>query len=294
MEEQLASFQAYLQNVKKASENTTLSYLRDLHGFCKYLETLGISELSSVNRTNVIAYVYELQEQKKAQATVLRNLASIRALFHFLMVEGMCQDNPALDVELPREERKMPVVMSLEQVELLLEQPQKKDAKGLRDKAMLEVLYATGIRVSELISLTMADLNLPFAYIRCVKGQKSRTIPIGRKAKEAVWEYLEKGRPQLVHQPEEEVLFLNYGGKKMTRQGFWKIVKMYGQAAGISEEITPHMLRHSFAAHLLENGADLRAVQEMLGHSDISTTQIYTKLHASKIRSVYTKAHPRA
>ena len=184
--------------------------------------------------------------------------------------------------------------MTLEQVEKLLDQPKTSDAKGLRDKAMLEVLYATGIRVSELVSLQVDDVNLPFEYIRCTTGSKSRMIPIGTKAKEALWEYLKKGRVQLIHNPEETVLFLNYGGKKMTRQGFWKIVKNYAEEAGIPGEITPHILRHSFAVHLLENGADLRSVQEMLGHSDISTTQIYTKLNNTKIKSVYAKAHPRA
>ena len=225
MEENLAAFRMYLQNVKKSSENTILSYLRDLRGFCGFMEGLGVCEVSKINRTNIMAYVYELQNQHKASTTIFRNLASIRAFFYFLMGQGVVKENPAVDLELPREERKVPKIMTLEQVVKLLGQPKTSDAKGLRDKAMLEVLYATGIRVSELVSLHVDDVNLPFEYIRCTTGSKSRMIPIGTKAKEALWEYLKKGRVQLIHNPEETVLFLNYGGKKMTRQGFWKIVK---------------------------------------------------------------------
>ena len=293
MEENLAAFRMYLQNVKKSSENTILSYLRDLRGFCGFMEGLGVCEVSKINRTNIMAYVYELQNQHKASTTIFRNLASIRAFFYFLMGQGVVKENPAVDLELPREERKVPKIMTLEQVEKLLEQPKTSDAKGLRDKAMLEVLYATGIRVSELVSLHVDDVNLPFEYIRCTTGSKSRMIPIGTKAKEALWEYLKKGRVQLIHNPEETVLFLNYGGKKMTRQGFWKIVKNYAEEAGIPGEITPHILRHSFAVHLLENGADLRSVQEMLGHASLSTTQIYTHLSPGRLKQVHARTHPR-
>lgn len=294
MKQDLADFTGYLREVKKSSENTIQSYTRDLKGFFRFMEGLGIEDAAQINRTNVMAYVYELQKEKKAAATVSRSIASVRAFFYFLMRCGSVSENPAAEVDTPKAERKMPSVLSLEKVELLLEQPKSNDARGMRDKAMLEVLYATGIRVSELVSLKMEDVNLPFEYIRCQKGGKSRMIPIGSKAKEALWVYLKKGRIELLQDPGESCVFLNYSGKPMTRQGFWKIVKSYAGQAGIEEEITPHVLRHSFAAHLIENGADLRAVQEMLGHSDISTTQIYMKLTENKLKSVYAKAHPRA
>lgn len=294
MMQDLADFTGYLRDVKKSSENTIQSYYRDLKSFFRFMEQSGVNDATQINRTNVMAYVYEMQREKKAAATVSRSIASVRAFFYFLMRNGSILENPAADVETPKTERKMPTVLSLDKVELLLEQPKMDDARGMRDKAMLEVLYATGIRVSELVSLKLEDINLPFEYIRCQKGTKARMIPIGSKAKEALWVYLKKGRNELLQNPTETSVFLNYSGKPMTRQGFWKIVKGYAAQAGIEEDITPHVLRHSFAAHLIENGADLRAVQEMLGHSDIATTQIYMKLAENKLKSVYAKAHPRA
>ena len=294
MEEYLTAFQSHLTQVKQASVNTVLSYMRDLKGFCNFLKYMGIVDMTKVNRTNIMAYVYDMQEKQKASATIFRSLAAIRAFYYFLMQSGIVKENPALDVDLLREERKTPIILTMEQVERLLEEPKIKDAKGLRDKAMLELLYATGIRVTELVSLKVDDVNLDLEYIQCIQKDKSRIIPIGTKAKEALTQYLQKARLQLVHDPQEKALFLNYSGRQMTRQGFWKIVKNYAKEAEIAEEITPNMLRHSFAAHLLENGADLRSVQEMMGHSDITTTQIYTKLHTPKIKSVYTQAHPRA
>lgn len=203
-------------------------------------------------------------------------------------------ENPAMQLELPKVEKKMPEILLLEEVELLLEQPKSKNVKGLRDKAMLEMLYATGIRVSELISLKMEDINLSLEYIKCKKGEKTRIIPFGSAAKKALESYVKEGRYILAEKNDSDIFFLNCNGKPMTRQGFWKIVKGYAKKAGIEKEITPHMLRHSFAAHLLENGADLQSVQEMLGHSDISTTQMYMKLGKGKLRSVYAKTHPRA
>ena len=294
MEQSIVDFTEYLRNEKKSSENTVLSYARDLKGFGRFMKESGVLDPAKVNRTNVMAYVYELQKQNKAGATVSRNIASIRSFFQFLQRKGLVSENPAADLELPKVEKKVPEILSLDKVELLLEQPSGEEDKEVRDKAMLELLYATGIRVTELISLKVEDINLPLEYIRCGSDTKSRIIPIGAQAKFSLRRYLEKVRENMVLRPDEEVLFVNCNGKPMTRQGFWKIIKAYAKKAGIDEDITPHMLRHSFAAHLIENGADLRSVQEMLGHSDISTTQIYTKLTNQKLKNVYAKAHPRA
>jgi len=294
MEQNIVDFTEYLRNEKKSSENTVLSYARDLKGFCRFMKESGVLDPAKVNRTNVMAYVYELQKQQKAGTTVSRNIASIRSFFQFLQRKGLVTENPAADLELPKVEKKVPEILSLDKVELLLEQPNGEEDKEIRDKAMLELLYATGIRVTELISLKVEDINLPLEYIRCGSDAKSRIIPIGAQAKVSLRRYLDKVRENMVLRPDEEVLFVNCNGKPMTRQGFWKIIKAYAKKAGIEEDITPHMLRHSFAAHLIENGADLRSVQEMLGHSDISTTQIYTKLTNQKLKNVYAKAHPRA
>lgn len=294
MEQSIVDFTDYLRNEKKSSENTVLSYARDLKGFCRFMKESGVLDPAKVNRTNVMAYVYELQKQRKAGTTVSRNIASIRSFFQFLQRKGIVTENPAADLELPKVEKKVPEILSLDKVELLLEQPNGEEDKEIRDKAMLELLYATGIRVTELISLRVEDINLPLEYIRCGSDTKSRIIPIGAQAKASLRRYLDKVRENMVLRPDEEVLFVNCNGKPMTRQGFWKIIKAYAKKAGIEEDITPHMLRHSFAAHLIENGADLRSVQEMLGHSDISTTQIYTKLTNQKLKNVYAKTHPRA
>ncbi|KXL52515.1 tyrosine recombinase XerD [Anaerotignum neopropionicum] len=294
MERAVNEFVSYLRNDKHSSENTVLSYMRDLKGFNRYLQTCGVSDAVKVNYTNIVAYIYELQNQKKAGATVSRNIASIRAFYNFLMKEGAVLENPALNLESPKIEKKMPGILSLDKVERLLEQPQTMDPKGIRDRAMLELLYATGIRVSELISLKVSDVNLTLEYIHCGSERKNRIIPIGSQAKTAVKKYIEKGRNDLILAEDEQMLFVNCNGRPMTRQGLWKIIKCYAKKAGINEDITPHMLRHSFAAHLIENGADLKSVQEMLGHSDISTTQIYIKLTNQKLKNVYAKAHPRA
>lgn len=294
MERAITEFAEYLHSVKHSSENTVLSYIRDLKGFCRYMKKCGVTDASHVNRTNVMAYIYELQKENKAGATVSRTIAAVRAFYHYLMKQGVVQENPASDLELPKVEKKMPEILSLEKVELLLAQPVTTDAKGLRDQAMLELLYATGIRVSELISLKVGDVNLILEYIRCGTEQKSRIIPIGSQAKIALKAYMEQARGEMLQSEAEQTLFVNCSGKPMSRQGFWKIIKFYAKKAGICEDITPHMLRHSFAAHLLENGADLKSVQEMLGHSDISTTQIYIKAADQKLKNVYLKAHPRA
>ncbi|WMI81722.1 site-specific tyrosine recombinase XerD [Anaerotignum sp. MB30-C6] len=294
MDKAITEFANYLRNEKQSSENTVLSYIRDLKGFRVFIDSCGVFDLTKVNYTNIMAYIYELQNQKKAGATVSRNIASIRSFYNFLLKKGDVAENPATNLALPKIEKKMPEVLTLDKVERLLEQPQTAEPKGIRDKAMLELLYATGIRVSELISLKVSDVNLSLEYIRCGTEQRSRIIPIGSQAKAALKKYIDKGRSGLIMAGEEQVLFVNCSGNPMTRQGFWKIIKCYAKKAEINEDITPHMLRHSFAAHLIENGADLKSVQEMLGHSDISTTQIYIKLTNQKLKSVYAKAHPRA
>lgn len=294
MEEKIADFTCYLKEFKSSSENTILSYGRDLNKFSAFMKNVGIQNLNSVNKTNIMAYIFELQKQNKASSTVLRNIASLRAFFQYLFNNGLVMENPAIDLDTPKVEKKIPEILSLDRVELLLEQPETTDLKGMRDKAMLEVLYATGIRVTELISLKVEDVNLTSEYIKCTKGNRTRVIPLGSKALEALKEYMDKGREGMILTPEEDAFFVNCSGRPMTRQGFWKIMKFYAKKAGIPEDITPHMLRHSFAAHLIENGADLQSVQEMLGHSDISTTQIYTKINNNKLKSVYAKAHPRA
>lgn len=294
MEQRIVDFTEYLREEKKSSENTVLSYGRDLRGFCRFMKESGVLDAAKVNRTNVMAYVYELQKQHKAGATVSRNIASIRSFYQYLQRKGYVTENPAADLEMPKVEKKIPEILSLDKVELLLEQPNGDEDKEIRDKAMLELLYATGIRVTELISLKVEDINLSLEYIHCGSDAKSRIIPIGAQAKFSLRRYMEKVRENMISRPEEDALFVNCNGRPMTRQGFWKIIKSYAKKAGIEEDITPHMLRHSFAAHLIENGADLRSVQEMLGHSDISTTQIYTKLTNQKLKNVYAKAHPRA
>lgn len=288
------NFTSYMREDKHSSENTILSYGRDLKGFLRFLENNGIQSLKKVNRTNIMAYIYDLQEKNKAGATVSRNIASLRAFFHYLYMNDIVSENPAARLETPKVEKKIPEILSLEKVELLLEQPETTDLKGLRDKAMLETLYATGIRVTELISLKKEDVNLTLEFIKCSSRGKVRVIPLGSKAKVALQNYLDWAREKMISSPLEDTFFVNCNGNPMTRQGFWKIIKSYAKKAGIQEDITPHMLRHSFAVHLIENGADLQSVQEMLGHSDISTTQVYAKLNKLKLKNVYTKTHPRA
>ncbi|GFI61706.1 tyrosine recombinase XerD [Clostridiales bacterium] len=290
----IEEFVKYLTNIKNSSENTTASYKRDLYSFIRFLENKGIDDIAKVNRTNIMAYIYELQKQKRAAATVSRAAVSIRAYFTYLTKMKIIEENPAEGLQSPRVEKKTPEILSLNEVELLLEQPDIKEAKGIRDKAMLEVLYATGIRVTELISLELKDINMYMGYLTCNSGEKTRIIPIGSKAVEALERYIDKARTEMLKDRGEKILFVNCFGMPMTRQGFWKIIKSYAAKAGIKADINPHMLRHSFAVHLLENGADLQAVQEMMGHSDISTTQMYARINKNKLKDVYSKAHPRA
>lgn len=293
MPDLLYTYEAYLRDDKKASANTISSYMRDMHQFSNYLHQRDIP-LSEVSASQVEGFSFWLVRQGKSPATVTRALAAIKSFYNCMILLGYLQTNPARDVAPVRVERKLPQVLTGQEVELFLEQPECTDLKGFRDRAMLELLYATGIRVSELIALNVDDLDLQGKTLHCTGRSKDRLIPLYTAAVRALQEYLRTVRPQLVSSPDETALFVNMSGERMSRQGFWKLIKFYQEKAGIKKEITPHTLRHSFAAHLLENGADLRAIQSMLGHADISSTQIYSKLLNQKIKDVYQKAHPRA
>ncbi|HOP93967.1 MAG TPA: site-specific tyrosine recombinase XerD [Acetivibrio thermocellus] len=294
MEELVLHFLDFLKNDKRLSLNTLQSYKRDIEQYITYLKDMKIQNIANTNKTTVIAYFLHLQKKGRATSTISRNLASIRSFYQYLTKKGIISQDPTENLESPKVEKKLPQILSTKEVELLLEQPKCDDLKGYRDKAMLELLYATGIRVSELISLDLDDVNLEMQYIRCNKGARERIVPIGSVSVNALQEYLTKSRNLLIQRPDEKALFVNVNGKRLTRQGFWKIIKQYKNQAKINKDITPHTLRHSFAAHLLENGADLRSIQEMLGHSDISSTQIYAQLAKNRIKEIYKKTHPRA
>ena len=287
-------FQDYLIHTKNASANTVASYMRDIRQFIAYLERTSTATLSDIQRTDIMDYVSNLQSLEKSAATISRSMASLKNFFAFAVVRGVCEENPVHDIHLEKGERKLPQILTGKEVELLLSAPELSDMKGYRDKAMLELLYATGIRVSELISLNVDDVNLNVGFINCQSKGKSRIIPLYPAAVKALHNYILDIRPQMIASPLESSLFVNVNGERMTRQGFWKIVKYYQEKAQIDKDITPHTLRHSFAAHLLENGADLRSIQEMLGHSDISSTQIYAQVLQNNLKSVYNKYHPMA
>lgn len=293
MEKEIDQFISYLHNTKKTSENTEMSYRRDLNKVLKYMKEQGIAEVSEITVTHLHSYILYLEKNHFAAATISRNIASIKAFYHYLWKEGKVPGDISEALKPPKIEKKIPEILSEEQVNRLLEQPGTESPKEVRDKAMLELLYATGIRVTELISLKVTDVNLKLGFIVCRDNNKERVVPFGREAKNALLRYLESARRDMIENEEEDTLFVNYSGQPMSRQGFWKLIKYYAKKAGIEEDITPHTLRHSFAAHLVENGADLRSVQEMLGHSDISTTQIYAAMNHNHIREVYAKAHPR-
>lgn len=293
LEKEIVSFISYLHNVKKTSQNTELSYKRDLEKVQHYLEGEGLLELQSVSVEQLKAYIEYLESNHSAAASISRNIASIKAFFHYLMKEGIISQDPSAMLKSPKIEKKIPDILTTQEVVKLLEQPKGDAPKEIRDKAMLELLYATGIRVTELITLKTENVNLAMGYITCKDASKERIIPFGHAAKAALLTYLEKAREAMVEDKNADVLFVNCSGQPMSRQGFWKLIKFYAKRAGITSDITPHTLRHSFAAHLVENGADLRSVQEMLGHSDISTTQIYANMNHNRIREVYAKAHPR-
>ena len=288
----LEEFKSYLTTEKKSSANTISSYVRDLTQFSRYLEVEGI-DLLDVETETIEEYGRWLTGKGKSAATVTRSLASLKCFYGWLVKTERLEANPALKAKSVRVERKLPQILSNQEVELLLAQPQCVDPKGYRDHAMLELLYATGIRVSELISLDVEHVNLAAGFIRCSSKNKERIIPLYAGAVKAISDYLRNVRPQLAVEG-ERALFVNMNGERMSRQGFWKIIKGYQEKAGIKTDITPHTLRHSFAAHLLANGADLRSIQEMLGHSDISSTQIYPQLVNKTVKDVYTTADPKA
>lgn len=289
-------FLEYLTVELGLSANTRQAYERDLRLFCKTLGFKNSDALVNVSREQITGYMTQLKEKGLAAATIARKLAAIKAFYRFMTAEGYMDANPAEVVEAGTKGIKLPRVLSEDEVVRLLNQPDIKTAEGFRDRTMLEVLYATGMRVSELINLTLERVDLNMKYIIAFgKGSKERIVPLGSVAAEFLQQYLEKVRPKLTHAGRNtNIVFLAFGGHELTRQRFWQIIRAYGRKAKISKALTPHILRHSFATHLLDNGADLRSVQELLGHSDISTTQIYTHLTNKRLRDIYAKAHPRA
>lgn len=294
MTDYVSGFVCFMDGEKHKSQNTIQSYKRDVTQYMDYLSINGITDIKSTTKTTVLTYLLKLQKDGKASSTVSRTLASLRAFYTYVNETGERMPDPTSNLETPKVEKKLPSILSTREVELLLEQPNYDDVKGKRDKAMLELLYATGIRVSELINLEINDVNIALGFIKCSGNKRERVIPIGNIAKNALTDYILHSRDELVKDSKEHILFVNCNGSKLSRQGFWKIIKQYQKQANIAADITPHTLRHSFAAHLLENGADLKSIQEMLGHADISSTQIYSQLMNSKIKDVYEKAHPRA
>lgn len=293
MENEVLNYISYLHNVKHTSVNTQMSYQRDLLKVCHFLAAKGINDVTKVSEDDLAAYIKSLEEQSLKAATISRNIASIKALFQYLLKEGKITNDVSVNLKAPKIEKKVPEILTMDEVVALLNQASGDTPKEIRDKAMLELLYATGIRVTELITLKVTDVNLPMSFIMCRDAHKERIIPFGSQAKLALTKYLDGTRERMLEDQSSDVLFANCSGKPMSRQGFWKLIKYYAKKAGIESDITPHTLRHSFAAHLVENGADLRSVQEMLGHSDISTTQIYANMNHNRIREVYAKTHPR-
>ena len=293
MEKQLKQFFRFLEVDKKASNNTLQSYKRDLKQFREYLEEHNI-KYNKVTEQDVQGYLKHLEEQNKKPSTISRTIASIRAFYQYEVKNNKKIQNPTENIQSPKIEKRTPCVLTSEEVELLLEQPKDVDLKGIRDKAMLEFAYATGMRVTEIISLNIEDVSLQQATVICRNGNRQRVIPLGRMSLIALKEYMENARNILVKTDKEKALFVNLNGRRLTRQGFWKIIKYYQEQANITKDITPHTLRHSFATHLLQNGADLKAIQTMLGHSDISSTQVYMQFQNGGLTDVYKKAHPRA
>ncbi|MGE5580358.1 MAG: site-specific tyrosine recombinase XerD [Bacillota bacterium] len=297
MESLIQEFIDYLGHEKGLANNTLESYSRDLKQYYGFLtgDSIETPSLANASQSTIVAYLMYLRKQGKATATIARRLAALKAFYQFLVKENYVAQDPTDDLSSPKLERKLPKVLTVEEVERLLAQPDTRTPVGKRDKAMLELLYATGIRVSELVNLNVTDIDLREGFIRCMgKGSKERVVPMGEIAVSALRAFLDGARQRVIADPKEKAVFVNHHGKRLTRQGFWKIVKKYAAQAQIRKEITPHTLRHSFATHLLENGADIRAVQEMLGHADISTTQIYTHVTKDRLKDVYAKSHPRA
>lgn len=294
MTDYIADYRTWLQEEKHASDNTLSSYLRDIKQFKTWLLGAGSPDLRRVKKDTINEYMLYLSGVGKSPATITRCTASLKSFYAYMLGRGAVKTNPAKNIAALKVERKCPEILTSKEVELFLEQPKCVDEKGYRDHAMLELLYATGIRVSELIGLDMGDVNLAGGFIRCRSKTRERIIPLYRTAIKALRDYITDIRPRIISGPDEQALFVNMNGGRMSRQGFWKIIKYYQEKAEISKDITPHTLRHSFAVHLLENGADLRSIQEMLGHADISSTQIYAHIIKKHLKDVYQKAHPRA
>ncbi|MCL6450999.1 MAG: site-specific tyrosine recombinase XerD [Acetobacteraceae bacterium] len=292
----IGEFINYLSVERGLALNTLDSYRRDLCQYDRYLQACpSPTSLADATSLLILAYLRQLQREGKANSTVARRLAAIKAFYQFLVREKRLERDPTANLETPRLEKRLPRVLTVREVDQLLRQPDASSPAGARDRAMLELLYATGIRVSELVSLNLGDINLDVGYVRCLgKGSRERVIPVGSMAISSLRDYLSRARVKLLRVKDEPALFLNHHGRRLTRQGFWKIIKKYSRTARITKDITPHTLRHSFATHLLENGADLRSVQEMLGHADISTTQIYTQITKGRLKEVYDRTHPRA
>lgn len=289
------AYETYLTKVKQASANTVCSYMRDIRQFTEWLQESEHTDILDATQLNISDYLSHQRVEGKSGATISRTLASLKNFYAYVISTGFLEESPVSgEIHVDRGEKKLPQILTGKEVELLLAQPSGLDAKGLRDKAMLEVMYATGIRVTELIDLNVEDVNLPVGFIHCTGHSKERIIPLYPTAVKALREYMTSIRPRIVADETQRALFVNMNGARMTRQGFWKIIKHYQAKAEISKDVTPHTLRHSFAVHLLENGADLRSIQEMLGHADISSTQIYTHVIQKQLKDVYQKAHPRA
>ncbi len=290
----IGDYTDFMRNTCHKSVNTVESYKRDISQYLKYLCESGITNIKNTTQTNVLSYIMSLKKKGRASSTISRVLASIRSYYLYLLRNGQVDSDPTLALASPHIEKNPPQILCGAEVSLLLDQPKLSDNKGIRDKAMLELLYATGIRVSELIGLNVSDINLTMGYIRCINNKGERLIPVGNKAIDSVKLYLEKARGAMVKSDSETALFVNRMGVRISRQGFWKLIKQYQESSGIEGEITPHLLRHSFAAHLIQNGADLESIKSMMGHSDISSTQVYTCFIDDNIKRVYEKTHPRA
>ena len=293
MEKQVKLFLDFLKDDKKLSDNTLQSYRRDIEQYEKYVSDNKINYLKVTEET-ILEYMEFLREENKKESTISRSLASIRSFYQYLIRVKKIKKDPTMTIESPKINKRTPNILTSKEVELLLDQPKVVDLKGTRDKAMLEFAYATGMRVTEMISLDIDDVKLDEGYVVCRGRSKSRNIPLGSMSLKALKEYIDDARPYLIRDESEEALFVNVNGTRLTRQGFWKIVKYYKEQAHIEKDITPHVLRHSFATHLLQNGADLKAIQTMLGHSDISSTQVYMQFQDPGIKNEYKKAHPRA
>ena len=293
MEEQLNLFFGFLENEKKVSANTLQSYKRDLKQFEKYLQE-NEENYAQLTDEGIKTYIKHMQEIGKKPSTISRGLASIRSFYQYEAKNKAVKSDPTDGIQSPKIEKRVPSILTSNEVALLLDQPKNVNLKGTRDKAMLEFAYATGMRVTEIISLNVDDINLETGYATCRNGKKERTVPIGNMSLKALKDYMVNARNTMIKDENEKALFVNVNGERLTRQGFWKIIKYYKEQAHIEKDITPHVLRHSFATHLLQNGADLKSIQTMLGHSDILSTQVYMQFQDESLKNIYKKAHPRA